>query len=381
MNLIIDTTHGSLLHRIAAKVFGERPSILKLYLATILLTYAPLVVAAALGPLSLLTRTETVQLPFLLDWNVAFMLIVSLPMLVILTVTDHDVLSHSLERVQLDGVVVISKDAAETLSAKWARRFRSVNYIATAVGVVTGGMLAVVNYLTYAPADVRYWISSDGHLLGVGVVLLVCIYLFYMLVPIYVFRSIAVSLLLRDIVANSQLRMLPFHPDRCGGLSPIGRLGLRNQYGLTMFGVNIVLLVAISLIYLRVPSYLYGLIVAAIVAYLLLGPLVFLGPLLPFRAGMLRTKCELMGEVAQRLRVELQRLRSQLKDGEITKQDEELIDRLRKVGAVIGELPVWPFDAGTLRKFLGAYVVPAASAVLYPLLRSLLDAAAKWLPQ
>jgi hypothetical protein len=126
---------------------------------------------------------------------------------------------------------------------------------------------------------------------------------------------------------------------------------------------------------------LYGLIVAAIVAYLLLGPLVFLGPLLPFRAGMLRTKSELMGEVAQRLRVELQRLRSQLKDGEITKQDEELIDRLRKVGAVIGELPVWPFDAGTLRKFLGAYVVPAASAVLYPLFHSLLDAAAKWLPQ
>jgi hypothetical protein len=107
--------------------------------------------------------------------------------------------------------------------------------------------------------------------------------------------------------------------------------------------------------------------IAAGVAYVILGPLVFIGPLLPFRAAMLRTKTELMSEVAQRLRIELQRLRKQLASGPITKEDEKLIDRLRKIGAVFNELPVWPFDAGTLRKFLTAYVIPVLGAIGFPL--------------
>jgi hypothetical protein len=199
-------------------------------------------------------------------------------------------------------------------------------------------------------------------MLPAGLVFLFCIFLFYWLVSIYVLRSFATSLFLKDLVAHAEIRMLPFHPDNSAGLRPVGHLGLRNQYALTVYGVNLVLLIWISVRYLNLQSSLYGLIVAAGAAYVILGPLVFIGPLLPFRAAMLRTKTELMSEVAQRLRIELQRLRKQLPSGQITKEDEELIDRLRKLGAVFNELPVWPFDAGTLRKFLTAYVIPIISA-------------------
>jgi hypothetical protein len=97
---------------------------------------------------------------------------------------------------------------------------------------------------------------------------------------------------------------------------------------------------------------------AAVLAYLILGPVVFIAPLLPFRGGMLKNKSELMREVALRIRMELERLRKELPSGQITKDDEKLIERLRKIGEVIDELPVWPFDAGTIRKFLTAYAIP-----------------------
>jgi hypothetical protein len=87
---------------------------------------------------------------------------------------------------------------------------------------------------------------------------------------------------------------------------------------------------------------------------------------------MLANKTELMSEVAQRLRIELQRLRKELVSGEIRKEDEDLIDRLRKLGAVINELPVWPFDAETLRKFLTAYVIPGLSAIIFPMVKPLI---------
>jgi hypothetical protein len=104
-----------------------------------------------------------------------------------------------------------------------------------------------------------------------------------------------------------------------------------------------------------------------------LGPLVFIAPLLPFRASMMQTKTTLMGEVAQRLRRELDTLRQKLPSGTITKEEEEMVDRLRKVGAILDELPVWPFDIGTVRKFLTAYVTPLVGAVAVPVLKILWD--------
>jgi hypothetical protein len=123
-----------------------------------------------------------------------------------------------------------------------------------------------------------------------------------------------------------------------------------------------------------------GLIVAAVIAYVILGPIVFMAPLLPFRSGMLRNKSQLMSEVAQRIRVELDRLRGQLRSGQISKEDEELIERLRKIGAVIDELPVWPFDAGTLRKFVTAYVIPILSSAAYPVVTAVFEFANVGLP-
>jgi hypothetical protein len=191
---------------------------------------------------------------------------------------------------------------------------------------------------------------------------------------IYICRSVAMTLFLNDVVGKAQLQMLPFHPDKCGGLRPVGRFGLRNQYLLTILGVNIAFLVIVTVRFLNAPPSLFGLVVGAGAVYALLGPMVFVGPLLSFRGAMVRTKTELSSEVAQRLRVELQRLRKELPAGQLSADDEELIDRLRKVGGVIDELPVWPFDAATVRHFLAAYGAPLAGALIFPWLHRIWDA-------
>jgi len=336
------------------------------------LTFVPLLIGAVFSPLSLASPIEAHRLPFLRDWNVLFMYLVSFPCLMILTVTDQHVLSTSLKSVQLDGTLTISEMEATPLAIRWHRRFYMTNLASHAVGGVLGVLVAYYCYVAYIPKSVGFWIAVDGHLLPVGFIFLYCIFLFYALIPVYVFRSVAIALLFKDVVSHAQLRLLPLHPDKSGGLRPVGRLGLRNQYVLTLFGLNVVLLVITSLHYLQVPSSLYGLMIAAVIAYLVLGPLVFVAPLLAFRGGMLRTKSELMREVANRLRVELQRLRGQLQSGSISKEDEELIDRLRKIGALVDELPVWPFDATTVRKFLVAYVVPVLSGLVFPAIQIIL---------
>jgi uncharacterized integral membrane protein len=188
--------------------------------------------------------------------------------------------------------------------------------------------------------------------------------LLYAMVIIYVWRCVTISSFLRALVAVAPLRLLPFHPDKCGGLRPVGRLGLRNQYTLTILGLNIVLLILVWVFSQDRDQSVQLVLLLASLAYLTLGPLVFMAPLLPFRDGMLQAKAEWTSQVAGLLRKEFERLRGRITTGEITSTDEAAIDRLRKLGAVIDELPVWPFDAQTLRKFATAYVVPLLLPVL-----------------
>src|SRR5258705_4305255 len=368
--LVVDTTRGSVLHA-WARAGGRRESLLRTYIASVLITYVPLAIAAMLGPLPVLPSPAGPRLPFLADWNVAFMLLVSFPAMMMSIVTDQRELASALKRVQLDGVMVLSRERASQVVAVWAPRWPVINAAGYAAGAALGAAVSYFNFQTFSNPAVGYWIASDSRLVLPGYVFLACVFMFYALIPVCLFRTLAISLFLRDAVAHADLRLMPFHPDRCGGLQPVARLGLRSQWLLTILGLNIVTL-GLLVLYLGMHGSVEAMPIAAAIAYLIIGPAGFVAPLLPFRNGILRTQAELMAEVSERLRIELQRLRKQLPAGVITKEDEELIERLRKIGTIIDQLPVWPFDANTLKGVVTAYAVPIGAGV-YPAINFVLE--------
>jgi hypothetical protein len=195
-----------------------------------------------------------------------------------------------------------------------------------------------------------------------------------------VVRSAGMVVILRRLLRKAEVSMLPLHPDGCGGLRPVGRLGLRNQYALTVFGINVILFGYVTAEFTGRTGSMQALLALGAAAYVLVGPMVFLGPLLPFRSGMFEAKRHLLQPVSTRLRNELARIEENLSDRPITKDDEELIDRLQKLGDMIDALPVWPFDARTVRHFLTAYVLPLVGAVGVPLLDSLVRSGIHALP-
>jgi hypothetical protein len=366
----LDTTAGSVLH-LFPRLF-ERLGLapferVGLYIGAVLLIYVPLLIGALRSPLSMTVPQGTLRMPFFYDVNTTCMCLVSFPCLLILTVTDQQVLTRALDTVQADGTITISEADGIALAKRWYRLFWLTNLAAQVLGLAVGGMVAYWNFgIATMGGSKGSWIVDDNKLLLAGYFFLYSVFLFYAVASVYVVRNVAIAFLFRDIVAHAKLHMLPLHPDKAGGLQPVGRLGLRNQYALTLLGLNVVLLVIVTYLFLTLSNMLIGLVVAAIVGYLIVGPLVFMAPLLPFRGGMLRNKAELMSKVALRMRMELDNLHSRLPSGAITVEDEQLIERLRKIGAVIDELPVWPFDAGTIRKFLSAYWFPIASGLSLP---------------
>jgi hypothetical protein len=354
-----DTTGGSLIHRLALyKGPGSpMPPRIKTYIASVLITYVPLLLFVILGP-----TPRSGLSSFFQDWPVGFVFLVSFPTLVLMSVTDEHVLTESLTRVQAEGVMCVPEKGARTVESLRAR-FRNWNILAHIVGIALGAYLAWATLTYYTSRSVYFWTVSETGLLFSAYVFLWCLTLLYAVIAIYVARSLLVSFLLKELAANATFHLLPFHPDKCGGLQPVGQLGLRNQYVLSILGLNVVLLIMASPTAAPHP-----IIVGAVVAYVVLGPIVFMGPLLPFRRGMYRAKAAWIGDVEHWLHGEARGLRVRLRAAQITKEDEDAIDRMRRIGGVVNELPVWPFDAKTVRTFTTAYIVPLGLSLLGQLL-------------
>ena len=217
--------------------------------------------------------------------------------------------------------------------------------------------MLILIYQYFSGQEVKYWIADKGRLVLAGRVRLVCIFLFCALLTVFTIRVI-ISLLLKDVVAHAKLQMLPLHPDECGGLRPMGEIGLRNQYALMLLGTNVVLFLLTDYLYLKVSPSMVVFMVAAVIAYLAIGPFVFVAPLLPFRTAMEENKSQLISPVVDRIKDEIGRLRANLSSGTHSKEDGERIEELSKISDSIEQLPVWPFDANTLTKFITAYFIP-----------------------
>jgi len=365
----LKTTSHSLIHavysRLRRHIPSEAISSAVFYMIPAAGIFAVLLLGTFVGD-TLTRENGATRLPFLFDINIWFMVLVSLPCLLVVAATDNLVLARALERVIIEGVISIPDEKQKQLAADWSRKFASINLVGQTIGAVTGAVVGFLNYLLYSDPQMHYWtVDAQGKFLWLaGSMYIGCLFLFYGSIAVYVIRIFGISWLFWAIMKAGTVHMLPLHPDKAGGLRPLGELGLRNQYPLTLFGVNVVLVVVISNIFLTVTPLLAALLIAAGAAYVVIGGAVFVGPLLPFRDAMIGNKAYLMSGVAQRIRAELDRLRKKLPASSISKDDEDSIDRLRKIGALIDELPIWPFDTITLRKIATAYWTPIVSAAL-----------------
>lgn len=347
------------------------------YLTVVAATFLPLLLAAQYGPFPLWNAGDKgppVPLTFLQDWGLVYVLVVSLPCLVMLLVRDEYALCTSLAAVEQDGLIELSDLEAGSFKDHWTQNFQKWNLISQVGGIVLGLVLAILTLRLYQKSQISSWLTPGGDLPLAAYVDIYCLTIIYTVVVIYVIRCIVIAFFFRALLREAHpLRILPLHPDKCGGLRPVGRLGLRNQYILTLLGINIVLNLVVWTYSMNRTGPFGEVMIAALAAYVILGPVIFMAPLLPFRSEMQYSKEKWTHEVAHVVRVEIGRFHTQIVENKVSKKDEESIERLRKISAAIDELPVWPFDPSTLRKFATAYVVPLAIPILGELMKRVLN--------
>ena len=328
----LDICGWSVLHCLFTRPPIRKVTFLKSYLlpwaAIALLFYMlPLAVVRMAVPEKIIRDSSAgLKVGFLDDWNIMFMYLVTLPAFVILALSERSMVPSRIAKIIRGRAVSIHQTIGQFVSL-WNRRYKVVNVLGQLGGVAVAVAVAFANYKTVSMEGFNGWVVADGTVNAAGWVYLCWqIPVFYWIASIYVCQGLATIALLFSLTRNFEIEVSPFHHDNCCGLREVGQIGLRNQYLLAVIGLNILALVAVSI--KRGDPRTAGLLVAGVVAYVTLGPLVFIGPLLPFRANMMKAKRTEQARVAAKLQQEYTRIMHELEKRSIAREDEELIDRL-----------------------------------------------------
>ena len=288
------------------------------------------------------------------------------PSLVLLLTTERNQIPYCLAQAEREGVLRIRRGSSPRLCGKWRRRYACVNIIAQLVGILSGAVVAWANYRQWTAQRVGTWLTTpEGAPTQAGwIELLFQIPLFWTLVIVYTFRAVAHVFLIKDIAANSQIRIRIFHPDSAAGLRPFRRICMRTQYPLFLAGINIVCFAVVTRWITAGKGsnadmrWLISIIAGDAIVYLVLGPALYFVPLSTFRRRMQSKKRRALERIGSALDAKINAVIRGLRSSEVDREAEEQIRRLRSLWRSVSKVPVWPFDIATSRRFVMLYVVP-----------------------
>lgn len=362
-----DTGKLSLLHLIFPSSPTEKYSVLKHsvlpYLSIATITFGGMLFIAGYSFSTLTAPSDTIKIPFLLDFNTIWMFLLTLPLMTTLIVTERIVLPSSLDELQKSGVLTISQRNLDIIIPKWENRYKYVNLISQIIGVIVSTVNCIINYSTFTQIGYGSWHSVNGEVFPVSWYSLFSLFIFYFTASIYIFRAFSLIIFLNDLVNHSTIHIIPFYPDKCGGLKSVGNLGLRNQYFVSAAGIN-VLLLGVNFIVINSQAQLQTQLIPAAIVYIIFGPISFLGPLLPFRNAMQNDKSKLILEIGRKIKKEFDSSIRNIEKKRITKETQEELNQYKTLSETIEKLPVWPFDTSTLTKFFTAYVLPLITGIV-----------------
>ncbi len=158
------------------------------------------------------------------------------------------------------------------------------------------------------------------------------------------------------------------HPDRAGGLSPLGEFSVKIGYGIAIYGLAAVVGI-LSESYLRTTQFtgpeLSIRFVPLLVAYLVLAPIAFFLPIGAARSTMRKAKHGFIVQIADQFELETIAIQSLLaSSADELKQKLEKIEQLTKLYDIAAKFPVWPFNTENLVRFLSAISSPFVVALI-----------------
>lgn len=163
------------------------------------------------------------------------------------------------------------------------------------------------------------------------------------------------------------LRIEPLNPDDAGGFGIFGKLAWRIDL------VVLPTLIMAVFYYMTGYGYINTAYISGLIITILLIPIFFFGPLWGLHRVMVKTKSEELRILSQQYNLNVSIVRRWLKGEEGIKRIDglaakEVLDSVILMHEQTSRMPVWPFDATTLTRVLGYFLLPIVAIVLQAVL-------------
>jgi hypothetical protein len=192
----------------------------------------------------------------------------------------------------------------------------------------------------------------------------------YML-SIAVARHVHVIHALRDYFGTRPLRVRPLHPDGCGGLGPINAYAHRFALVAAACALGLTLYTVITIRFNGFGH--YAPLHFAMGAYFVLSPFCFFATLGTAHRSMLIAKDELLQTVSDAFQDVYRDVQQALGNISSTKLEQtEKMERLQKLYDTTRSFPVWPFNWGSIQRFVVVVLSPLVPLVAQELVPRIL---------
>lgn len=242
---------------------------------------------------------------------------------------------------------------------RWWWSAGSLTIAASTVFILVLPQYVEMGQSAYSTADtINLILSLLWVLVGVHCVLLILIY------------SMLAIYWLRRLFHTFTPHIRPLHPDRAGGLAPLGDFTLTLSYLIALVGIQLVL-TPVTRNYRVVGTWQFrwtAELVIGLGVYAVTAPIVFFAPLSVAHRAMKSAKDQLLLQIARRFDAEYLKLQTAL-DGDTLslESSSKTLQELQALHDLTNKFPVWPFNATNVTRFGTSYALPMLLAVIVEL--------------
>lgn len=181
-------------------------------------------------------------------------------------------------------------------------------------------------------------------------------------------KGILLFVRLNNVYKNYNLKLRRFAPDQCGGLKIIGLISLNFFSIIAIAGFYFIGFTVIN--YQHAAPNLRFFLIFTVVGYIILGPIIFFGPMYSTHKKMLEVKNNKLSDIEKKLEKHHEKIDKIIDpyqntdfDSKTIQQHNNAIEHLKREKEEWHQVNEWPFDRRIFNGFVSRYVSPL---VLFP---------------
>lgn len=303
------------------------------------------------------------------DWPNLLFYIVGFPTMLLTTVLYANKLPHVIKQLKRNEII-------NTNAKEWNRFKQNANeiyskwYYTNGPHIIALTITIVLIYVFRNPKnEIWYSLETDNFFYTAGWAQIIVYYVTFYTFSLGLLNIFASYKVLTVLFSSNKLNVQPLHPDKCGGLAPLGALSRTLIYWIILIGI-IVALNVWNNYYVLNRHFDDPLQLSIIFGYLVMAYIIFFLPMHAAHKPMKKAKEEELTLIHHYISKINKAVKKDFEESnDIDNNAVENFNNAKHIYDITSEMPVYPYNLKTVVAFISSILIP----ILFSILQRIID--------